>query len=248
MSGERKSVRRRLVESVAEAVHEAGFDVIRSPFKHRVVHAMSQRGIRDVLDIGANTGQFAAAMRRAKVAGRIVSVEPLRDAFEQLRSHAAADPSWAVERAAVSATPGTVTINVSANSASSSVLPMLDRHAVAAPASRYVGTEEVEATTVDDLVRRHGLHPETTMLKIDVQGHELAVLEGAADTLPRFGAVRVELTVVPLYEGQALMPELMTHLDAHGLDLWVLEQGFNDPVTRRQLQYDGTFFRRDPQG
>ena len=236
---------RRFAESVGLAFHDAGIDVTRSPFTYRVVHAMTLRGIVDVLDIGANTGQFAASIPRAKVRGRIVSVEPLQQAFEELCDHAAKDPAWTVERAAVSATPGTVTMNVSSNSVSSSVLPMLERHTAAAPDSHYVATEEVAATTVDDLVRRHGLDPATTMLKIDVQGHELAVLEGAAETLDRFGAVRAELSVVPLYEGQALLPQVVDLLHGHRLDLWVLEPGFTDPVTRRQLQFDGTFFRRE---
>lgn len=240
-----KTRARRLAEWVGVTVHEAGIDVTRAPFTYRVVFAMQQRGIVDVLDIGANTGQFASSMRRAKIDGRIVSVEPLESAFKELESKTARDPMWTAERAAVSASVGTVTMNVSANTVSSSVLPMLERHAVAAPQSKYVATEEVQATTVDDLVARHGLSPEKTMLKIDVQGHELAVLDGAAQTLPRFGAVRTELSIVPLYSGQALLPEIMARLDASGLDLWVIENGLNDPRTRRQLQVDGTFFRRD---
>lgn len=239
-----KSAARRFAERIGVLVHEAGIDVTRAPFTYRVTFAMHQRGILNVLDIGANTGQFATEMRRAKVSGRIVSVEPLQSAFDKLTVRAANDPLWSAERAAVSGTVGTVTINVSANSVSSSVMPMLERHADAAPSSEYVATEEVASTTVDDLVARHGLTPETTMLKIDVQGHEMSVLDGAAETLPRFGAVRTELSLVPLYSGQALLPDIYNRLDANGLDLWVVENGFNDPQTRRQLQLDGTFFRR----
>jgi FkbM family methyltransferase len=245
MTSGQKSAARRLVERVQESIHHAGIDVTAGPFRYRVVHAMRQRGIVDVLDIGANTGQFAETIRRAKVRGRIVSVEPLEAAFEQLSARAARDPLWTVERAAASARAGALTINVSDNSVSSSVLPMLERHARAAPSSRYVRTEEVAATTVDELVSTHGLTPASTLLKIDVQGHELSVLEGAAKTLSQFGAVRTELSLVPLYEGQALLPEIMAHLDEHGFELWVLESGLTDPTTRRQLQVDGTFFHRE---
>jgi FkbM family methyltransferase len=240
-----KSTARRLVERAQASIHYAGIDIVASPFRYRVVHAMRQRGVVDVLDIGANVGQFGEALRRAGVRGRIVSVEPLNEAFEQLSARAGRDPNWTVERAAVSASAGTVTINVSDNSVSSSVLPMLEEHVRAAPSSRYVRAEEVAATTVDELVQRHGLTPTSTLLKIDVQGHELSVLEGAAKTLSQFGAVKTELSLVPLYEGQALLPEIIALLDGHGLDLWVIESGLTDPRTRRQLQVDGTFFRRE---
>jgi FkbM family methyltransferase len=242
--GRASSAARRVLEQLQLLLHDRGVDVVRSPFSYRVVHAMRLRGITDVLDVGANTGQFASALRKAHVDGKIVSVEPLRDAVDRLRSHAASDPFWVVEHAAVSSTPGEVTMNVSANSVSSSVLPMLDLHADVAPASKYVTKETVPATTVDDLVQRHALTPERTMLKIDVQGHELAVLDGAVANLPRFGAVRCELSLAPLYDGQALMPEIIERLDACGLDLWVLENGLTDPASRRVLQFDGTFFRR----
>ena len=225
--------------------HRAGFDVTRETFKRHFVHALHQHGIDAVLDIGANVGQFGTALRRAGFRGRIVSVEPLPGAFDALQGASAADPGWTAERAGVGARVGTLTMNVAGNSVSSSALPMLDRHADAAPQSRYVGTEEVEATTVDELVARHGLTPATALLKIDVQGYELPVLEGAAATLERFAAVRTEMSLVALYDGQALLPDLLAHLGGRGFELWMLEPGFVEPGTGRLLQADGIFFRRD---
>jgi FkbM family methyltransferase len=244
MSTDQRGALTRLTQKVQMGAWRAGFVVERDPFKFRVVHALLQRGITDVLDIGANAGQFVDILRTGKVNGRVVSVEPLRQPYEELAAKAASDPRWEVERAAVSSEPGTITVNVSSNSVSSSVLPMLDAHTDAAPGSVYVATEEVPATTVDDLVERHQLDPARTLLKVDVQGYERAVLDGAKATLDRFAAVRTELSLVALYEGQALMADILQLLEGHGLDLWVLEPGFNDPVSRRQMQFDGTFFRR----
>ena len=225
-------------------VHRAGFDVTRETFKRHFVRALRGHDIDAVIDIGANTGQFGLALRRAGFAGRIVSFEPLAAAYATLAASAADDPGWTVERAGVAAEPGTITMNVAANSVSSSALPMLERHTAAAPQSAYVATEEAPATTVDELVARHDLTPERTLLKIDVQGYEMPVLAGAAATLPRFAAVRTEMSLVPLYEGQALFADILAHLTAAGLDLWMLERGFVEPGTGRLLQTDGVFFRR----
>jgi FkbM family methyltransferase len=225
-------------------VHRAGFDVVREDFSYRFAYALQTRGIRTVLDVGANVGQFGVDLRRARYTGAILSVEPLGSAYGKLQRRAAADPTWTTVRAAVSDAPGTLTMNVSANSVSSSVLPMRGEHTSAAPEARYVATEEVPATTVDEIVAAYALDPASTLLKIDVQGYEKAVLAGGADTLGKFAGVRTELSLTPLYDGQALMGEVMALLDGHGFELWLLERGFTDPQSRRLLQMDGTFFRR----
>jgi FkbM family methyltransferase len=236
--------RAHVANRVRRLVNRTGFDVVREGFRHRFVFALHQHAVCSVLDVGANVGQFGRDLRRAGFAGQIVSVEPLNEAYRVLVAEIAGDPAWTAERAAVSDRPGLLTINVAGNSVSSSVLPMLAGHLDAAPSSRYVNTEQVPATTVDDIVERHHLDPASTLLKIDVQGYEMAVLDGAAQTLSRFAGVRTEMSLVPLYEGQALMPEIVSCLDEHGFDLWFVERGFTDPRSRRMLQLDGVFFRR----
>ena len=237
------SLLRRASHEAKMLVHRAGFDVTRDSFKHRFVYQVQYHGVRAVLDVGANTGQFGKLLRQSKFTGRIHSVEPLQSAYDVLAAAASGDPQWSVQRAAVSAEPGTLTMNVSGNSVSSSVLPMLETHASAAPSAQYVAQEEVPATTVDEIVTAQGLDPESTLLKIDVQGYEREVLDGATKTLPSFRGVRTEMSLVPLYEGQALMPEIVDLLGRHGFELWFVEPGFTEPGTRRLLQLDGVFFR-----
>lgn len=224
-------------------VHRAGFDVTRDAFKHRFVYQVKLHDIDTVLDIGANTGQFGRLLRQSKFAGRVHSVEPLQSAYDELAAAADGDRLWSVQRAAVAAEPGTLTMNVSGNSVSSSALPMLDRHASAAPTAQYVAEEQVPATTIDEVVTTHGLEPQRTLLKIDVQGYEREVLDGAVKTLSSFRGVRTEMSLVPLYAGQALMPEIVDLLGRNGFELWFVEPGFTEPSTRRLLQLDGVFFR-----
>jgi FkbM family methyltransferase len=240
---DRPPLRRRALHEAKMLAYRAGFDVTRDAFKHGFVHQMRQHDVGAVLDIGANVGQFGRLLRQARFGGRIHSVEPLQSAYERLAATAARDAAWTTQRAAVSAEPGTLTINVARNSVSSSVLPMLEQHAAAAPEAAYVQQESVPATTVDEIVTAHDLDPERTLLKIDVQGYERDVLDGAVKTLPAFLGVRTEMSLVPLYEGQALMPEIVELLARHGFELWHVEPGFTEPGTRRLLQLDGVFFR-----
>src|SRR2546423_8564507 len=64
-------------------------------FLQRRLTLMKKSGIDLVIDVGANQGQFARTMRdQLSYRGRIVSFEPLTNAFAALRRAAAGDPSW----------------------------------------------------------------------------------------------------------------------------------------------------------
>ena len=198
-----------------------------------------------LLDIGANGGQFAQLMRRAGHQGRILSVEPVSDAYAALARAAAGDPRWVVERVAVGAAPGTQVIHVAGNSVSSSLLPMGERHLELSPESGYTRDEEVTVTTVEALVAQHGIDPRTAMLKADVQGLESAVLDGAGDGLGDFAMLLLELSLLELYEGQELLPELLTRLTGCGFELWTFFPAYIDKVNGRMWWADGLFVRAD---
>ncbi|MEJ7832135.1 MAG: FkbM family methyltransferase [Nocardioides sp.] len=202
-------------------------------------------GVTTVVDIGANEGQFGRDLRAMRFRGRLISFEPLGEPFARLARAAEGDSSWTAVRTAVSDVPGALTVHIAGNSVSSSVLPMLAAHSKADPRSSYVGEEVVAATTVDRLVAEHGLDPATSYLKVDVQGFESAVLDGAAGTLDRFAAVQLELSMVPLYDGQALIGEITDRMSARGFELWILMPEFSDRATGRSLQCDGVYVRRD---
>jgi hypothetical protein len=61
--------------------------------------------------------------------------------------------------------------------------------------------------------------------------------------LEKVVGLRVELSLVRLYEGQQLHDEIRADLEAIGFRLWDINRVFTDPQTRRLLQIDATFFR-----
>ena len=84
---------------------------------------------------------------------------------------------------------------------------------------------------------------QTPFLKIDTQGFEWLVLDGARDTLPQIKGILVELSLVALYGGQHLWREVIDRLEAEGFTLWAITPVFLDQVSGRSLQVDGIFFR-----
>lgn len=242
MRDHRNAAAERLKLGLRRGLLRADLDIGRDPFVHRVARTLAARELDTVLDVGANVGQYAALLRAAGFGGRIVSAEPLPGAGARLRARAGSDPAWTCVEVAVGASTGRVTVNVSANSYSSSVLPLTAAHLDAAPDSRCVGTVSVDLTTVAALVADHSITPESTLLKVDTQGFEGAVLDGAGELLSRFAAVQLELSHVELYAGQQLAPELTERLAGHGLVPWTFDPGIS-ATDGRLLQSDVLFVR-----
>jgi FkbM family methyltransferase len=231
----RKLLRRLGVEAIR--YEPRNFPHLRRP------QLLRQLGVTLVLDVGASDGGYADVLRKAGYEGRIVSFEPERDSFAALERRAAADLDWEPRRLALGREPDTLELGVAGNRQSSSLLPMLERHAKAEPGSAYVGAEAVPVVRLDDLAPELGVAEERAFLKVDVQGYELAVLEGARATLAAVQAVEVELSAVPLYSGQALLPEVLSLLQHAGFELIGLETTFRDRDTGDLLQLNGLLRR-----
>jgi FkbM family methyltransferase len=209
-----------------------------------IVASFKEFGIDLVLDVGANEGQFATEIRRGGYTGNIVSFEPLSEAHGKLLQASDGDSRWNIyPRCALGDHNGEVEINIAGNSLSSSILPMLESHRSAAPESAYQGKEIVPVKTLDFATERYLKNACAPFLKIDTQGFEWQVLDGARDTLPRIKGILVELSLVPLYGGQHLWGEIIDRLGAEGFTLWAFEPVFSDPLDGRTLQVDGVFFR-----
>ena len=126
------------------------------------------------------------------------------------------DPLWTCHRLALSDAEGEAELHVAGNAVSSSLLDMESRHLDAAPESRYVGVERVGQARLDGLVDELGLPADGVYLKVDVQGLESRVIEGARAALPRIAAIESELSLVPLYSDQLLFREMFDLLDDAG--------------------------------
>lgn len=198
-----------------------------------------------VLDVGANVGQFGHLLRGSGYRKKILSFEPLSAAYTELLNRASGDESWLVHpRCALGNQEGESEINVSLNSVSSSLLPMLNTHERAENSSVYVGKEKVQVYRLDEMVNQYNIGESRAFLKLDAQGYEWPIVEGASRLLPHLLGIYCELSLVPLYEGQLLWREMIDQLAQCGFVLWAFQNGFTDQRDGRQLQINGIFLNK----
>jgi len=227
---------------------KVGYDVSRyTPTSHpiaRVQQLLASHDIDTVLDIGANSGQFAGFLRKdLGYAKRIISFEPLSSAFAVLKAKADRDPYWDAHNFALGDIEEQSDVNIAGNSYSSSLLEMLPSHLKSAPGSGYVGKERVEIKRLDSIFDSLCSKASKVYMKIDTQGFESKVLKGAENSLRRINSVQMEMSLVPLYEGELLFNELYSLMKGKGYDLVAILPGFSDRNSGQLLQVDGIFHR-----
>ncbi|SRR6266446_1800722 len=234
--------------NVRRTLRHVGVDLVRwrpqSSPEAALARMLNHHRIDTVLDVGANEGQYALSLRELGFGGRIISFEPLAMAHQQLQRSAVKDASWIIPpRTAIGNQDGQIRINVASNGASSSILRMLEAHQRAAPDVGYVGTEVVPISRLDRVAKEFLGEARNIFLKVDAQGFELQVLQGAEELICRIAGAQLELSLVPLYEGQALFSELIDWMRKAGLSIWGILPGLADNSSGRLLQTDVVFFR-----
>jgi FkbM family methyltransferase len=206
----------------------------------RLLHA---HGIDLVVDVGANAGQYATALRAAGYQRRIVSFEPLSGPCSELARGCERDPAWDCHRLALGQRRGSARMNVSEDSRNSSVLTVGPRHLRAVPDSRTVGVESVPADRLDRIWPRVASDTRRPYLKIDTQGYELEVLRGTTRVLDAISFVEVELSLATVYEQGPLFRDVVGFLGRHEFVPIAFEGVLDDLETGEMLQVDGIFRR-----
>jgi FkbM family methyltransferase len=196
-----------------------------------------------VIDVGANAGQYAAALRAAGYRGRIVSFEPLGEPHRRLAAASDDDRAWDCRRLALGRRPGTARMNVSEDSRNSSVFTVGDRHLRAVPDSRTVRVESAPIDRLDGIWAQVARGARRPYLKIDVQGYELEVLHGATAVLDAISLIEVELSLIAVYDAGPLFQEVVRFLEKHDFAPIAFEGVLDDADTGEMLQADGIFRR-----
>ena len=196
--------------------------------------------VNTILDIGANTGQFARIARHWHHDACIVSFEPLADCFAQLSSLSAQLGNHRAVNSALGQETGSCTINRNESTPSSSLLKMESLHSDELPQTSRSWEEEIQVDRLDDVAAKLQFEG-PFFVKLDVQGFEREVLLGGQETVKRAHALVMEVSLYSLYEGAPTFDQLYTIMKDLGFDYkgnvdqWVSQRD------RRILQCDCLF-------
>lgn len=209
--------------------------------EREVQRVLADREISTVLDVGAHVGVYGDMLRRIGFTGRIVSFEPASGPF--LRLAARCDESWEAFRIALG------------NENGEAVLHLFDQHeefaSLRAPSdfgrSLYdltvARTERVRVRRLDDVVADLHIEMSRTMVKLDTQGHDLAVIKGGLEALSRAAALQVEIPMFGIYEDSPSGTAMIEQLKGMGFELVGLFAVHAHPRPLVPVEFDGLFAR-----
>lgn len=168
-----------------------------------------------IVDVGANRGQFALIARLTQPQARVIAFEPLPDAAARFAALFQGDDMVTLHHSALGAQAGQAQIHITARADSSSLLAPMRQSEIFA-GTHQVATDQVPVTRLDHMLQPKDI-AQASLLKIDVQGFEGTVLQGARALLARFQWIYCEMSFIELYQGQDLAPDLIA---------WLAQQGF----------------------
>lgn len=207
--------------------------------KDFLIQTLRQLRIDCVLDVGANRGQYAQSLRDIGYTGEIHSFEPIPGDFGLLSQAAAADPKWHVHNFALGRTAGTSEFNLVDGGGENTVFSSFLKPTHAMIPER-VTTIPVVIKTLDSLVDEIAALKDPArrlFLKIDTQGYDIEVCEGAKAILPRILGLQSEVSVTQIYAEQPDYIEALRYYRDLGFSLMDLAV-VNRTAKRAVLEYD----------
>ena len=205
---------------------------------------MKEHDIKTVIDIGANTGQFASWIDKVLPQVALYSFEPLSDCYEQLIQNMKDMPNFKAFNCALGEQDSQHQMYKSGYSPSSSLLPMAETHKKVFPHTKNSTVEEIVVRKLDTVFNEIELE-DNILIKIDTQGYEDKVIAGGKEVILRAKVVILETSFEELYEGQSLFGEIYDAMIKLGFEYkGGLDYARKNPADGRVLQEDSIFIKK----
>jgi FkbM family methyltransferase len=175
------------------------------------------------VDVGTFDGSFYEIVRNERALGKAILIEPQEKYFRQLTARYGTDGSVSLEQCVLLAEKRPVSFHINTMNATSSVLPA-DEQLLGSEIDISGEIIQTESKTLDEVCARHT--GTVDLLKIDVQGAELDVLQGGVQTLKRTRLAWIEVSFKPLYKNQALFGDIQQYMESQGFVMINILPGF----------------------
>jgi FkbM family methyltransferase len=178
---------------------------------------LSKVGVKTVFDVGANRGRTVAKYASLFPNATVYAFEPTPAVYAELSEKFKSTPNVQTHPLAVGEADGETTFYVSnAHPDMNSVFEPNDLNWMGTVASTTVNM-----ISLDSFCSARNI-PEIHILKIDIQGGEIAALQGAANLLSNgaIWSIYVECQIRPLYEHQPLIYDILARMHGYGYTLY----------------------------
>jgi FkbM family methyltransferase len=236
---------------IRKLVNKLGFDIVRYPhrsgFEWHLLELFKFLQIDTVIDVGANHGQYASALRNAGYSGWIYSFEPVRSIFDALSARTARDDRWRSFNFALGEADDRQRINVAAGDgqASSFLTFNSDGPERWGDAHQVARMEEVEIRRLDGVLsevtrERPGAR---IYVKLDTQGLDLTVLRGAGERLPLILGLQSEIAAHHFYDGMVSFGDAINAYQKLGFQITGIFPLSREFDNLRVIEFDFVFIR-----
>ena len=206
---------------------------------------LDSENIGTVLDVGANEGQFIHVAQSLFPRASILAFEPNPDLVSRLQNLVGSSDKSRVFQIACGREMATMPLHLTTFPPSSSLLRPTSLRIPDFPPVESERSIDVRVERLDRIVSEHGPLRKSYLLKIDVQGYELEVLEGASGILPDIAVVLFEANVAPFYDRQANFEELYAFMRRHHFKLADIGEPIRAPRTGDVLYFDAAFLNNN---
>lgn len=211
-----------LIESVRKQLQKHGVSCQKTksaatyPPLPDVIQGICGPDVSLIIDVGANKGQMLAMFLRLFNNAKIICFEPMPDACIILDQIAEKNNNITIVNCALGESRGSHRFNINQNDSTSSFLDV-EPAAIARYGDSIMGKKgriEVEINTLDEYCSENNV-ANIDLLKIDVQGYEKYVLQGAIGLLQnkKISVIMLEVCLSHLYINQSRFSELLRIMD-----------------------------------
>lgn len=213
-----------------------------NPHLYRKYEMIKRNGINVALDVGACYGEFATQMRVFGFKQRIISFEPVSESFMRLQQLAKKDPNWECHQYALGSINAHKQIHILNCRQASSLLEPTDALQHHFGSQMAVEKHEtVQIQRLDSVYRTLCKPTDAVFLKIDAQGYEKEIIEGAGDDLSSCVLIQLEVSLIPFYKGETTIAEMILYMEKKGYVPVSVEPGDYSRETLQEFQVDIIF-------